>query len=157
GDPAPPRPGERPRRRRHRAVGRNRARRRRRLHPRRTARPTTRARRRRARRSGQRGRRIDRGAAVRARRPVRIGRRPVKRNVWALYMGAALFASLVYGFLPVTLWKQPIYVGVATASMVAIAVGIVCNRPRRGHPWWLFLAAMVCICAAEWIWFANAL
>jgi diguanylate cyclase (GGDEF)-like protein/PAS domain S-box-containing protein len=71
------------------------------------------------------------------------------------FLACAVAASLVYGVLPVTIWKEPLYNGIITACVVATALGLYRNRARVPKVWYLFLGGLAGICIAEWIWFVD--
>jgi len=77
------------------------------------------------------------------------------RRAWIWLLGATILLATGYGLLPVTLWKEPLYDALVTAAVVAIFVGIRIHRPEAANQWNLVLLAMVCVCADEWVWFAN--
>lgn len=79
----------------------------------------------------------------------------MKPRAWRWYLTPAIVIAIVYGLLPVVLWKEPIYDGLVTSAVIGILVGIRRHRPARPNQWNLLLIAMCSICAAEWVWFAN--
>ncbi len=74
---------------------------------------------------------------------------------WKWFLPSAVVAAIVYGFLPVELWKEPIYDALVMSAFVGIWVGIARYRPPAANQWKLLLLAMGCTAAAEWIWLAN--
>ena len=111
--------------------------------------------RRRTRRTAVRDRRVDVGEPRIARRSVPIARGAMMHRAWCWFLAAVIGVSILYGLLPVSLWKEPLYDAGVMACVVGALVGIRWHRPARGHPWWFFLGGMGCICAAEWIWLVN--
>jgi diguanylate cyclase (GGDEF)-like protein/PAS domain S-box-containing protein len=76
-------------------------------------------------------------------------------KAWKGFLAPAIVLAIVYGLLPVALWKEPIYDALVSSAVVAIFIGIRRYRPARASRWMPILLAMGCIGAAEWVWFAN--
>ena len=74
---------------------------------------------------------------------------------WKWFLAPAVAISVGYGLLPPRQWKEPLYDALVTSAVVAIWIGTRRYRPDRANQWTALLIAMVCISAAEWIWFAN--
>jgi diguanylate cyclase (GGDEF)-like protein/PAS domain S-box-containing protein len=76
---------------------------------------------------------------------------------WLWFLLLAIAAATVYGLLPVTIWKEPLYIAIVTVCVVAALLGIVVHRPSAPLPWYLLLGGIAGIAVAEWIWFFNDL
>jgi diguanylate cyclase (GGDEF)-like protein/PAS domain S-box-containing protein len=79
----------------------------------------------------------------------------VHAAAWKWFLVSTFVLSVVYGLLPVELWKEPIYDGLVLSAFVRIWVGVARHRPTQANQWTLVLMAMGCIAVAEWVWFAN--
>ncbi|HZP27413.1 MAG TPA: EAL domain-containing protein [Acidimicrobiia bacterium] len=75
---------------------------------------------------------------------------------WA-FLASAVAVALVYGVLPVTIWKEPLYNTVVTACVLATLFGVLWRRPAFAAPWWLVVGGIACIGVAEWYWFVAEL
>ncbi|WP_407342947.1 putative bifunctional diguanylate cyclase/phosphodiesterase [Pengzhenrongella phosphoraccumulans] len=71
------------------------------------------------------------------------------KTTWRRYLVIGLLAAAGTACLPIGLGRDLAYIAVGASGVIALVVGVRCNRPRRAAAWYLMVASAACWVAAD--------